>query len=80
MTSQASLAQSITHCRISMLSQFGGIFDAFASNVFLNASQFSSMHFTLRVSLTHHPPGIHHASIPRHSLQRRRCSTYLSYA
>jgi hypothetical protein len=41
---QASLAQSITHCRISMLSQLGGIFDALANNDFLKASTLSEMH------------------------------------
>jgi hypothetical protein len=50
---QAFFAQSITHCRISMLSQLGGIFEALASKAFfLKALQLSSMHFSaLPVSL-----------------------------
>jgi hypothetical protein len=49
---QAFVAQSITHCRISMLSQLGGIFEALASKAFLKALQLSSMHFSaLPVSL-----------------------------
>ena len=49
---QAFVAQSITRCRISMLSQLGGIFEALASKAFLKALQLSSMHFSaLPVSL-----------------------------
>ena len=44
---QAFFAQSIAHCRISMLSRLGGIFEALASKAFLKALQLSSIHFSL---------------------------------
>jgi hypothetical protein len=52
------LAQPITHWLISASSQFGGIFAALASTIFLNASQFSSMHLSCSCRVVRSLPSI----------------------